>query len=102
MSYGESKHYSMRSENEHLREYSYTLSNWIGVNNDMKKFGEQDLDEKEMLIDENDWFQESCSQEVTYKKTAIVISPRNFAFLVACKEDLTSVIMIIFQKIIFK
>ena len=55
-----------------------------------------------MLIDEKDWFQESCSQEVTYKKTAIVISPRNFAFLVACKEDLTSVIMIIFQKIIFK
>ena len=108
MSYGESKHYSMRSENEHLREYSYTLSNWIGVNNDMKKFGKQDLDEKEMLIDENDWFQEnykrqksaieytgyeSCSQEVTYKKTAIVISPRNFAFLVACKEDLTSVIL---------
>lgn len=107
MSHEESENYSMNEEDESLRESYCSLTNWIGVNNKKKNFKEHDLGEKEMLINQEEMFKENydlhksaieytgnegCSQEYTYKKTAIVITPRNFAFIAACKEDLTSVI----------
>ena len=65
----------------------------IGVNNEKKNYGEQTLDEKEMLISEEDMFKdnydldggeieytgnEGCSKEYTYRKTAIVICSKSY------------------------
>ena len=100
--------YGMEDDDVDERETYYKLTNWKGVNNDLKIFGQQDLDEKEMLIDEEEMFQKNyelekcyieydgdggCCRECIYKKTAIVISTKNFAFLLACKKDLSSVIV---------
>ena len=43
-------------EDMEIEECTYTLDNWVGVNNEEPHFGEYEITENEMLLDEKDMF----------------------------------------------